>query len=69
MRVANQKMLDAVLKNPAEVSTPFLELWLTGGVGNIYPGKEAHYPDVTVTAPQAPSTNFGPHGLAFHNAT
>ena len=59
MAAANQKMLNAVLKNPGEVSTPFLELWLTGGVGNIYPWTEAHYPDVQLSSPQAPSTNFG----------
>jgi len=55
MKAANQKMLDAVLKNPGEVSTPFLVLWLTGGVPHtIYPGTEAQTPQ-----PRDP-TDFGP---------
>lgn len=58
MRAANQSLYDAVRKNPAEFSTPFLEFWLTGGAGHIYPGTEAQPPAIQLSTPQAPSTQY-----------
>jgi len=47
MKAANQAMYDAVNKNPAEFSTPFLKLWITGSVGFIYPGTAAQSGDTS----------------------
>ena len=41
MKKANQALYDGVSKHPELPQTPFLQLWLTGGVGHIYPGTEA----------------------------
>jgi hypothetical protein len=41
LKKANQALYDTVSKHPELPQTPFLQLWLTGGVGHIYPGTEA----------------------------
>ena len=48
MKAANHALYDAVRRNPAELSTPFLELCVTGGVGYIYTGTQAQPPQSAV---------------------
>lgn len=42
MAACNQALYDSVSKHPELPQTPFLQFWLTGGVGHIYPGTEVH---------------------------
>jgi hypothetical protein len=52
MKAANQAMYDAVQKNPAEFSTPFLANWLLGNIpGTMYPGTAAQVPQPTPSQP------------------